>query len=66
MQIMNRCVLPGNVYEALYEQVQPQIFSTVEGTLKQALNEEVHDDLGCGRYDNAAEVSHPLQTAYRF
>ncbi len=55
MQMMNCCLLPSNVYEGLYGQVQSQIFSTVKWTLEQALDEEVHDDLGCGRYEPSAQ-----------
>ncbi len=51
LQIMNRCMLPGNIYEPLYEQIQSQVLSTVKWTLKQALDEEVHNDLECGRYE---------------
>ncbi len=46
MQIIDRCLLPSNVYVGLYEEVQSQVFSTVKWTLGHALDEEVHDDLG--------------------
>lgn len=62
MQIMNRSVLPGNVYEGLYEQVQSQVLSTVKWTLEQALAEEVIDYLGCGRYERGFRPRRPEET----
>jgi len=49
MQIMNNSALPGNGYEEVYGQVHARGVSTVQGTLEQALNEEVISYLGCGR-----------------
>ena len=62
MQIMNRCVLPSNVYEGLYKQVQSQVLSAVKWTLEQALGEEVIDYLGCGRYERGSRPRLPQET----
>jgi len=62
MQIMNRCVLPGNIYERLYEQVQAQVLSAVKWTLEQALDEEVIGYLGCGRYERGFRPRCPEET----
>lgn len=62
MQIMNRCVLPGNVYEALYEQVQSRVLSTVKWTLEQALDEEVINHLGRSRYERGTLPRRPEET----
>jgi len=62
MQIMNRCALPGNVYDALYRQVQDQVVSTVKWTLEHALDEEVTTYLGCDRYERGITPRRPEET----
>jgi transposase-like protein len=62
MQIMNRSVLPSNVYEGLYEQVQAQVLSSVKWVLEQALDEEVKDHVGCGRYERRLTPRYPEET----
>ena len=62
LQIMNRSVLPSNVYEGLYEQIQSDVLSTVKWTLEHALVEEVDDYLGCGRYERGRVPRRPEQT----
>ena len=62
MEIMNRSVLPSNVHEALYEQVQSQVISTVKWTLEHALVEEVNNFLGYGRYERGVLPRRPEAT----
>jgi putative transposase len=62
MQIMNASALPGNVDEAVYDQVHQQVVSSVKWTLEQALAEEVTASLGCKRYERRLVSRSPEAT----
>jgi transposase-like protein len=62
MQIMNASALPGNVYDAVYDQVQERVVSSVKWTLEQALKEEVRDYLGYERYERRLVPQRPETT----
>lgn len=62
MQIMNASALPGNVYDAVYEQVHKRVVSSVKWTLEHALQEEVRHYLGCERYERRLLPRRPEAT----
>ena len=62
MQIMNASALPGNVYDAVYGQVNQRVVASVKWTLEQALDEEVQDSLGWERYERGLRPRRPEET----